>query len=61
MFLAPKPVDKKPLLRHKSEKKFADEKDEVAPNQKPDHLHQLRNNQFQKNIIIENNHRLIYY
>lgn len=44
MQLAPKPVDKKPMLRHKSEKKFADEKDEVTPNQKVDHLHELRNN-----------------
>jgi len=61
MQIAPKPVDKKPMLRHKSEKKFADEKDEVAPNQKVDPLHQLRNNQFQKNVTIENNHRLIYY
>jgi len=43
MQLAPKPANdvKKPILRHKSEKKFSDEKDDL-PNQKQDSLHQLR-------------------
>ena len=40
MFIAPKPVDKKPMMRHKSEKKF----DEDGPAEKLDQLYGLREN-----------------
>jgi len=44
MWIAPKSVDKKPILRHKSEKNFAEENVDTIPNQKVDHLHNLRHN-----------------
>ena len=42
MLIAPKPVDKKPILRHKSEKKF----DEDGFTGKEDPLSGLRDNRF---------------
>lgn len=60
MQLAPKPMEKKSMMRHKSEKKFSEEKEELSI-PKPDHLSGLRANKFQKNVVIENQNRLIYY